>query len=101
MYHSYLTRGIYADQIEVLFRLFPNKQILILCFESLFSNLPAYFQQVLDFLNLEPWTLKEYRKYNVGRYSQMSPTTRKKLGDFFKPYNDKLFKLIGQEYRWN
>ena len=48
-HHAYVTRGIYADQVQTLLSLFPRDQILILDF---LSDPPAGMERVLDFLGL-------------------------------------------------
>jgi hypothetical protein len=99
-FHSYLARGIYVDQLRVWFDLFPREQLLILNSESFFSDQATTFGTVLKFLNLPGYKLRTTRKSNVGRYSQMNPATREKLIKYFKPYNEQLYKLLGQEYNW-
>ena len=36
-----------------------------------------------------------------GSYDKMNPETRKKLIDFFKPYNDELYKFLGINFDWD
>jgi hypothetical protein len=39
--------------------------------------------------------------FNVQNYPEMKPETRKSLQDFFRPHNEKLFKMIGKRFDWN
>ena len=39
--------------------------------------------------------------FNVQNYPEMKPETRKFLQDFFRPHNEKLFKMIGKRFDWN
>lgn len=97
---SYLSRGIYVDQLKVWLNLFPKEQILILNSENFSSDPPTTFRRVLEFLNLPDWECKEYERFNTLSYSKMHPTTREKLVDYFAPHNQRLYELIGQQYQW-
>ena len=48
-HYSYLSRGIYADQLPAWMKLFPKSQISILKSEDLYSNPSEIFNTVLDF----------------------------------------------------
>src|SRR5205085_11737737 len=49
---SYLTRGIYVDQLRVWMELFPREQLLILKSEEFYADPATTLKQVLAFLNL-------------------------------------------------
>jgi hypothetical protein len=97
---SYLTRGLYADQLSRWLSYFPRQQLLILNSEELFSNPAQQVQQVLAFLGLPPSELRVFPKINHVPYSQMKPGTRQRLRDYFRPHNEKLYDLIGVNLDW-
>lgn len=99
-HYSYVSRGIYVDQLKIWMRFFPRKQILILKSEDLFDNPSRNFDSVTDFLQLPKWQLKEYRKYHVGHYTKMGATIRKQLLDFFEPHNQRLFDYLKMDFGW-
>jgi hypothetical protein len=100
-YHSYLTRGVYADQIEQLFHFFSKENILILNTEAFFSDPRKIYKKTLHFLELPFIELAQYKEYNTGDYQGMHPKTRKRLSEYFSFHNQRLFKLIGEEYAWS
>jgi len=55
---------------------------------------------VLKFLDLPAWELKEYEMYNSRKYPSMKEETRKFLKEYFKPYNDELYKFLGIDFGW-
>ena len=57
------------------------------------------YQQV-SYSNMEI-DFKKYEVFRAAKYSEMNPSTRKKLSEFFKPYNEKLYKLIDQNFYWD
>ena len=50
----------------------------------------------MNFLEIPEIDFKKYEVFRAAKYSEMNPSTRKKLSEFFKPYNEKLYKLIEQ-----
>lgn len=105
---SYLERGKYADQLQVWFNLFSREQFLILSSEDFFRDPGALYKQTLEFLNvpvIEPKTIvKEgYAQYNKAQYtppSKMDPTLRKRLVEYFEPYNQRLYELVDRDFDW-
>jgi hypothetical protein len=100
-HHSYLSRGVYADQLEIWMNLFPREQMLILQSEDFFARPGQLFQKVLEFLDLPPWELSEYKPYNAREYSTMNAATRRQLIDYFEPHNRRLRELSGHNFTWN
>ncbi|MDX1540464.1 MAG: sulfotransferase [Geminicoccaceae bacterium] len=54
----------YAEQLERLYRVFPEDQVLVLRFDDLRADEDGVFQTVLDFLDLKPFALERYRAHN-------------------------------------
>lgn len=98
---SYLTRGIYLDQIKNWLEYFPREQILILQTEEFLEKTPEVYRRVLKFLNLQVIDLKQYKKLNIGNYKEMEDKTKQKLIDFFKPHNEKLYKNLKLNFKWD
>lgn len=114
LYYSYLTRGIYVDQLKAWMALFPREQVFILRSEDFYADPSTALLQTLEFLEVEKWELPEYRKYNYGGYSRldaaennrplypsMDGAVRKALIDYFKPYNQRLYQLLGTDFDWD
>jgi len=100
-HHSYLSRGVYADQLAMWMKLFSREQMLILQSEDFFARPSSVFQKVLQFLDLPPCELREYKPYNAREYSTMNAATRRRLNDYFEPHNRRLRELVGQNFAWN
>lgn len=97
---SYLTRGIYAAQLERWFEYFPKEQFMILKSEDLYSNPSKIYKQVLDFLDLPKHELNSFKAHRMRKYMSIESETRIKLNDYFKPHNEKLYKLLGRDFDW-
>ena len=99
--NSKLARGFYVEQLLPWFELFPKNQILIISSEELASNTKNVMSEIFKFLNLPDYKIPNIEKVNVSKYSKMNPDTRKILINFFKPYNEQLFKFLDRKFDWN
>ena len=99
--NSKLARGFYVEQLLPWFELFPKNQILIISSEELASNTKNVMSEIFKFLNLPDYKIPNIEKVNVSKYSKINPDTRKILIDFFKPYNEQLFKFLDRKFDWN
>lgn len=98
-YHSYLSRGIYADQIAVWLSLFPREQLLIVSSNDLFGDPAATVAGVYEFLGLPPHALTAYPPYGQRDYG-VDPALRARLRTYFAPHDERLSVLIGEELAW-
>ncbi|MEH7223930.1 sulfotransferase domain-containing protein [Bacillus sp. JJ1566] len=98
---SYLTRGIYANQLERWMQYFPREQFLILKSEDFFKDTLSSFKQVTDFLDLPEFNFSEHKQWNVGQYNRMEEQQREWLKLFFKPHNERLYQLLGRNLEWD
>lgn len=101
-YYTYLSRGIYADQIKDWPQLFNQEQILVLKSEDFFNRPSKTFKQVLEFLELPSWEPKQYKQLNSNSYQNMIDSqTREKLVDYYKPHNERLYQLLDMNFGWD
>ncbi|HLO49759.1 MAG TPA: sulfotransferase domain-containing protein [Kamptonema sp.] len=99
-HHTYLSRGIYADQLPAWMTLFPKEQILILKSEDLYAKPAATFNTTLEFLNLPPHQLDNYGKHNSGEYPPVSKEIYQQLVEYFRPHNQRLTEYLGRDFGW-
>lgn len=97
---SYLARGRYIEQVETFFSLFPREQILVLISEQLFSDPAASHTQALRFLDLPVQSMPSYAKHNQGRYTDIDARLRNRITDYFDEYNDRLYRALETDFRW-
>jgi hypothetical protein len=100
---SYLSRGLYADQLTKMFGLFGRDQILVENAEEFMSDPEAVYLRALAFLGLSEHRLQEYPRYNLrrSRYGPMPPETRARLIDHFMEPNQRLYALLSTTYDWD
>lgn len=101
VHYSYLARGRYAEQLPRWFEHFPHEQVLILPSEGLTTAPAQVFQKALDFLGLNAWQPRNFDIFKRGSYESMPVKTREKLVDYFRPYNQQLYDLLGMKFDWD
>jgi hypothetical protein len=111
--YTYLTRGIYVDQLQHWMSYFPREQFLILKTEDLHNDLPGIMRQTLEFLGVrgdQIDTNKDYKKYKVpskkgfrnkDEAPKMDAKLRSYLVEYFRPHNARLFEFIGRDFEWD
>jgi hypothetical protein len=101
---SYLSRGIYVEQLLRWSAFFSKEQMLVLKSEDFFEEPVETLKSVLNFLDLPQWEpdvsqLRESR--HEGNYEQsMDSSTRRRLETYFRPYNQRLYEYLGVDFGW-
>ncbi|MEG4407907.1 Wzt carbohydrate-binding domain-containing protein [Microcoleus sp. MON2_D5] len=100
-HYSYLSRGIYVEQIRNWLDYFPREQLLILKSEDSEANADKVFSEVLDFLGISAIASKEYEMNTVEEYSKIPAAIEQQLTEYFQPYNQELSNLLKQDFTWS
>jgi hypothetical protein len=98
--HSYVTRGLYAEQLERWFSLFDREQFLVLTSVELGSDPTATLARVTAFLGVPACPLEDYPRLSVGSYEPMPEELRDQLARVFEPHNRRLEELLGRTFEW-
>jgi hypothetical protein len=99
-HYSYVTKGIYSQQLERWFSYFPREQLLIIKSEDFYHEPPDVLREVTTFLGLSPWTPAQHRGHKAFPYPPMREATRRSLAERFKPHNERLYDLLGRDLGW-
>jgi hypothetical protein len=98
--YSYIGRGMYADQLERWFKVYPREQFLIMRSEDFFKNPAEVCARIHGFLGLESHDLGKYKNANPGGYPPIDPETKARLVEYFRPHNQRLYDMIGEDFGW-
>src|SRR5436853_3999731 len=108
---SYLTRGIYINQLQNWMRYYPREQFLILRSEDLYSNPATVLKQALEFLGASVGELnkefKNYRRPSKKGYRnkvvppKLDPKMREYLVEYFRPHNARLYEYLNVNFDWD
>lgn len=99
-YELLLARGFYAKQLTYWFEKFPRKNILLISSEDFASKTDEILSRIFDFLDIPNQKIVDLTKQNKRVYPKIKSSTRDFLIDYFKPHNEKLFKLLGERFNW-
>jgi len=107
---SYLSRGVYVDQLVRWAEHFDEEQTLVLKSEDFFGSPVDTLKVVLGFLGLPEWEPEpseprgknsDERKKFKGKYKrEMDPETRRRLEEYFEPHNQRLYDHLGVDFGW-
>jgi len=98
---SYIVKGFYAEQLKIWFELFPKEQMLLLASEDFAREPIKIMNQIFEFLKLPPFEVRNFEKTNLGNYIPMKDDTRRLLTDYFRPHNEKIYRVIGRDFDWD
>lgn len=97
---SYLSRGIYVDQLRKFSELFSPEQILVLKSEDFFQKPREALEQAFSFLGMEKWQPAQMKPLNAGHYSEIKTGTRRFLEKYFEPHNQRLYEFLRRDFGW-
>jgi len=97
---AYISKSLYINILPNWLKHFKKSQFLIIKSEDFYADPDKIYNQTLSFLNLKPFHLEKYHIVRQGKYDGLNPDTRKKLTEFFKPYNEKLYSYLDRNFEW-
>ncbi len=95
-----LTRGLYAEQLNGLFELWPRDRVQIFDFAELTQDPRAVCAQILSSFNLPPLERESWPALNQGHGHVFPEHHRARLQSFFKGPNEELAALLGWTPSW-
>lgn len=100
--NSYIGPSIYVKLIKEWLKFYSLEQLLIISTEELADEPNKILRKMFNFLQIEYYEIDTTERQNVGgNYCPMEPEIRQKLIDFFKPFNEELYKIINQRFDWD
>ena len=111
LFPRYLLRGLYVYQLQRWQRHFDKSHLLVLPYHRMITDMRNVWQEILEFVGAPRHELSEdelttsYRPLMVGNKNETPPAkplsdvTRQYLVEFFRPYNELLADLLGEEWR--
>ena len=104
----FAARGHYAEQLEIWLKRFPRERLLVLSAEAFFKEPVPSLNHACRFLGIPPYdrlspdALKwVQQKYSYDRYEGMDPAARLKWAEHYRPHNERLYRLIGEDFGWS
>lgn len=99
-HHSYVSRGLYATQLERYHAVLSPENLLVLESEEFWEHPASTLSVVLDFLGLVQWQPQGFPQANATRPGETPPEVARFLDEAFADANRELATLLGRRYRW-
>lgn len=99
-HYAYLTRGLYADQLERWLEYFPREQLLVVRAEDFRARPGDIYAEIVAFLGLRPWQPAEFPPRNRASYAPIDPALRARLEERFAEPNAHLARLLARDFGW-
>jgi hypothetical protein len=100
--HSLILRGCYCLQLEPWLEAFPGDQIKIMSIADIKGSAQKVNQSmagVYSFIDLPPHDIEDVEPKNTRAYDPLDQDVRVLLQQFYEPYNQRLFELLGVTYK--
>ena len=100
---AYREHGVYIKKLKKWLEVFPREQFLIIQSEEFLEKPHTVYHKTLNFLNLPKWEPVGYQFFKKREYKEkkIDPEFRKNLQNYFEPYNEELYKLLDENFRWD
>lgn len=100
-FRGYITKGLYAEQLEGWYQYFSKDAIHILSGDEFFADPAKELKEVLQFLEMPDFRFDCSVPKNIGGYeAKMSKGVRAHLEEIFRPHNRRLYELTGKNFGW-
>lgn len=102
--HAPIGRGLYALQLRHWFNTFNEagkslEDVLVIQSELMKEDPDLVYKDIIEFLGLPDEPLQNDEGRLVGDYKiELSPHTSGRLQDFYAPYNQELYDLLGENW---
>jgi hypothetical protein len=97
---SYVARGRYVEQLQRWFAVFPREQFLVAKSEDVFAGPAAHFDQVAQFVGASRFSGVDFQARQAAQYDRPEERIVDELYEYFEPYNERLYKLLGCDFGW-
>jgi hypothetical protein len=103
LHFSYVSRGLYSEQLARWFRYFPRDRVCIIKSEDFYADPRDIYVRTLDFLGLPQWTPKGFLVYTDAHpmlsAHQMEAATAQLRGAFEEDAA-RVVELVGPRFTW-
>jgi hypothetical protein len=98
---GYLARGYYALQLELLLKMYPRNKVTLIDSASLTHDLASTCNRVFDFMGLDSFDVEPKQPDEGGSQREtMDPRVAAQLQDHYRPHNELLADVVGQQFSW-
>ena len=99
---TFKLKGMYKEQLERYYKLFPSDNILVISSERFFEDPAETLKEVYLFLGVDPdIEISDLSPKQVGFNKEpVDAAVYEYLNNYYKPFNQELFDYIGRDFEW-
>jgi hypothetical protein len=97
---GYVSRGYYALQLELLFKVYPRNKVLLVDNANVTNDLAATCNRVFDFMGLDAFDVQPKPTEESHNAESLCPRVAAMLRDHFRPHDLLLADIAGQRFSW-
>jgi Sulfotransferase domain len=97
---TYLERSRYAEQLARWLNYFPREQLHVLTIEEMAADPQGCLDALHDFLGLPGHRPEHLEPQFRTQYDPLPEETRALLTGYFRPFNERLYELLGSDFGW-
>ena len=100
---GYKRRGLYRKQLTRYLNYFPPDQLLVLNSDSFFQHPDLAVKRIFNFLGVDSNVkINTNKQWHVTPNKfDIDPDLYHELNSYFKPHNQELYELVGEDYGWD
>lgn len=100
-YADVRSRGLYAEQLRLIYKLFPSENVHVLLYERLKSDNSGEMQRLQEFLGMPPVVLEDAEAHRPEHLACLY-NGADRLAELYRPHNMELYDMLGDEeiLRW-
>lgn len=99
-HQAYRARGQYVEQLERLASQFGRDRMHVLDSSDFFTDPEPAYKAVLEFLELPQLGDPAFERHNARPRSPLAPDLQERLDDYFRPFDERLTRWLGQVPSW-
>jgi hypothetical protein len=107
-HYHYVSAGRYAEHLARFLDHFPRERILILDHAQMNADLGGFLDRICSFLGVDPFPDDDIARFGEKRLwtspaveeEDDTQATLQRLRDYYAPWNERLFGLIGERWAW-
>jgi len=95
--------GIYHKAVELWIKRFGRERVLVIDMATYFASRATVLDRIHDFLGIARTVVSDSPIINENPLSlpASDPSTNRLLSEFYRPYNERLRDLLGEDFGWD
>ncbi len=99
-HHAYLARGRYVEQVRRFVAELGPENVHLVDADRLFADPDTELSTLFAWLGLSAWLPQSFDQWNARPRDSMDPEVRRRLSEYFEPFDHELTEFLGRLPSW-